>query len=177
MATPDSLADRGSVYCRECGKAIEADARFCRFCGKSQAGGPGRAAEVGMVGVGSSRPAPVGSRRGASPSFDLEGRLRRVFPRHPDQDEFMHIGSIAALLMALIGFVLGFFPAYSWLGINFLLGSIALLLFLRVRESTLGRLRESGPAGSGSPSRGVTGTRGLSAEAATAESSPPEPPR
>jgi len=95
----------------------------------------------------------------------------------------MHIGSIAAFFMALIGFVLGFFtPAIgsAWLSVNFLLGSVALLLFLILRESTLSHIRprgggpsapEAGPAG-----RYQAGRRAgpeVSTEAATAESSPP----
>jgi zinc ribbon protein len=176
LAAPEAPAGGGSVYCRECGKTIEADARFCRFCGKSQLEGPGRAAATG-VGVGSSRPpASTGRRTLAAPSFDVEGRLRQVFPRHSGQDEFMHIGTIAACLMALIGFVLGFFPSYSWLGVNFLLGSIALLLFLKLRESTLSHIRDSRP---GSLAASGPGTRrgDLPAEAATSESSPPKTAR
>ena len=95
----------------------------------------------------------------------------------------MHIGSIAAFLMALIGFVLGFFLAYSWLGTNFLLGSVALLLFLIVRESTLSHIRVRGSAPAPTPSGGRThagrrpATGSLPAEAANAESSPPPTPR
>lgn len=111
----------------------------------------------------------------------LEERLRQLFPRHHLQDEFMHIGTIAAFLMLLIGFVLGFFLAYSWLGTNFLLGSIALLLFLILRESTLSHIRVRGSAPTPTPSGGRThaGRRSsgpattLPAEAANAESSPP----
>jgi hypothetical protein len=97
----------------------------------------------------------------------------------------MHVGSIAAFFMALIGFVLGFFtPAVgsSWLSVNFLLGSVALLLFLIVRESTLSymRSRGGGPAASEAkeavryqPGRRSTVASEVSTEAATAESSPP----
>ena len=110
----------------------------------------------------------------------IEHWLRQLFPRHHLQDEFMHIGTIAAFLMALIGFVVGFFYSYSWLGTNFLLGSIALLLFLILRESTLShiRVRDGGSAPkasggiryhAGRPSGGAQGP----AEAANAESSPP----
>lgn len=60
----------------------------------------------------------------------------------------MHIGGIAAFFMLVIGFVLGFFAAYSWLASNFLLAGIGLLLFLILREATLGQLRERGPADS-----------------------------
>jgi len=97
----------------------------------------------------------------------------------------MHVGTIAAFLMALIGFVLGFFLAYSWLGTNFLLGSIALLLFLILRESTLSHIRVRGGPPAATPSGGRThagrrpdGSAGsLPAEAANAESSPPTTPR
>ena len=97
----------------------------------------------------------------------------------------MHIGTIAAFLMALIGFVLGFFLAYSWLGTNFLLGSVALLLFLILRESTLSHIRVRGGAPTPTPSGGRThaGRRSgpaatsLPAEAANAESSPPATPK
>jgi hypothetical protein len=92
----------------------------------------------------------------------------------------MHIGTIAAFLMALIGFVVGFFVSYSWLGTNFLLGSIALLLFLILRESTLSHIRVRN---GGSAPRAASGTRyhagrpsGATqgpAEAANADSSPP----
>ena len=96
----------------------------------------------------------------------------------------MHVATIAAFLMALIGFVLGFFPVYSWLGTNFLLGSIALLLFLILRESTLSHIRARGAAPTPTPSGGRThaGRRpavpppGLPPEAANAESSPPATP-
>ena len=101
----------------------------------------------------------------------------------------MHIGTIAAFLMALIGFVVGFFYAYSWLGTNFLLGSIALLLFLILRESTLShvRVRDGGSAPKTQATatryhagRRPTGSAQGPAEAANAESSPPSsgrPPR
>lgn len=96
----------------------------------------------------------------------------------------MHIGTIAAFFMALVGFVLGFFtPALggNWLSTTFLLGAIALVLFLILRESTLSHIRVRG----GSPTSNASGTgryhagrRGAGAaeapaEAANAESSPP----
>src|SRR5438477_651215 len=114
LSPSDAAPRTGTVFCRECGRSIEADAHFCRFCGKSQAdpvAGPPSAP---------SHPGPSGT--------GLEHWLRQLFPRHHLQDELMHIGTIAAFLMALIGFVLGFFLAYSWLGTNFLLGSPAILL-------------------------------------------------
>lgn len=125
----------------------------------------------------SSNPGPAGA--------GLEHWLQQLFPRHHLQDEFMHIGTIAAFLMALIGFVLGFFLAYSWLGTNFLLGSIALLLFLILRESTLSHIRVRGGAPTPTSSGGRThaGRRSatpgstLPAEAANAESSPPATPK
>lgn len=99
----------------------------------------------------------------------------------------MHIGTIAAFFMALIGFVLGFFtPALggNWLSTNFLLGSVALLLFLILRESTLShiRVRDGGSSASSASSASSTGgTRYHAgrrpatgpADAANAESSPP----
>ena len=92
----------------------------------------------------------------------------------------MHIGSIAAFLMALIGFVLGFFYGYSWLSWNFLLGSIALLLFLILRESTLShiRVRDGGSAPKTAAATRYQAGRPSGApqrpgEAANAESSPP----
>lgn len=127
--------------------------------------------------------APPASSPGASPrgvGYRVEEWLRQLFPRHHLQDEFMHIGTIAAFLMALIGFVVGFFYSYSWLGTNFLLGSIALLLFLILRESTLShiRVRDGGSAPkttggtryhAGRPSGPTQGP----AEAGNAQSSPP----
>jgi hypothetical protein len=169
LSPSDAVPKAGTVFCRECGRPIEADAHFCRFCGKSQADPV----------AGSASTAPNHDPAGAG----LEHRLRQLFPRHHLQDEFMHIGTIAAFLMALIGFVLGFFLAYSWLGTNFLLGSIALLLFLILRESTLSHIRVRGGAPTPTPTGGRThaGRRSsapatsLPAEAANAESSPPTP--
>lgn len=172
------MAKAGTVFCRSCGKSIEAGARFCRFCGKSQAD------PVAGSTAASSSTAPASHHGGSG----LEHRLRQIFPRHHLQDEFTHVGTIAAFLMALIGFVVGFFINYSWLGTNFLLGSIALLLFLILRESTLSHIRvrdggspSSSAGGSSSSSAGgtryhagrrPTGATGP-AEAANAESSPP----
>jgi hypothetical protein len=164
------VAKAGTVFCRSCGRSIEEGARFCRFCGKSQAD-----PVAGSVPAG---PSLAPARHHAGTGF--EHRLRQLFPRHHLQDEFTHIGTISAFLMALIGFVLGFFFNYSWLGANFLLGSIALLLFLILRESTLShiRVREGGSAASTESGtryragRSPAGTTGP-AEAANAESSPP----
>ena len=97
----------------------------------------------------------------------------------------MHIGSIAAFLMALIGFVLGFFYNYGWLGTNFLLGSIALLLFLILRESTLSHIRvrvgETAETGTGRSRYQIGRQAGagadVPAEAATTQSSPPAAPK
>ena len=168
-ATPKA----GTAFCRECGRPIEADAHFCRFCGKSQADP--------VAGSASSSSAPHARPAGAG----LEQWLQQLFPRHHLQDEFMHIGTIAAFLMALIGFVLGFFLAYSWLGTNFLLASIALLLFLILRESTLSHIRVRGGAATPTPAGGRThagrrppaATASVPAEAANAESSPPATPK
>ena len=171
LSPPEAASKAGTVFCRECGRPIEADAHFCRFCGKSQADPVAGSASA------ATHPAPTGA--------GLEHWLRQLFPRHHLQDEFTHIGTIAAFLMALIGFVLGFFLAYSWLGTNFLLASVALLLFLILRESTLSHIRVRGSAPTLTPSGGRThaGRRSTSpaaslpAEAANAESSPPATPK
>ncbi len=86
----------------------------------------------------------------------------------------MQIGSIAAFFMLVIGFVLGFFFAYSWLAMNFLLAGIGLLLFLILRESTLAQLRERGPASPGRRPEPPANSD-LPAEAATMQSSPARP--
>lgn len=171
----------GIVFCRECGKQIEEGARFCRYCGKAQADPGGSQPPAAAAGLPGDSVAPM-TRPGPEPG--LEGWLRQLFPRHHLQDEFMHVGSIAAFFMAVIGFVLGFFPAVTWLGTNFLLGSVALLLFLILRESTLShiRVRSGGaqPAGS-SATRYYAGRQSAApsvpAEVANAESSPPTTPR
>ena len=157
------MAKAGTVFCRSCGKSIEAGARFCRFCGKSQADPAAGSASTASSSTPASHPTGSG----------LEQWLRQIFPRHHLQDEFTHVGTIAAFLMALIGFVVGFFINYSWLGTNFLLGSIALLLFLILRESTLSHIRVRN---GGSPATSESGTRyhaGRRPAGATAESSPP----
>ena len=172
LSPPDAAPKAGTVFCRECGRPIEADAHFCRFCGRSQAD-----PVAGSTAATSTPSAPAGG--------GLEHRLRQLFPRHHLQDEFMHIGTIAAFLMLVIGFVLGFFLAYSWLGTNFLLGSIALLLFLILRESTLSHIRVRGGGATATPSEGRTHSARRSAapaanvpaEAANAESSPPATPK
>jgi len=169
LSSSEPAAKAGTVFCRSCGKSIEEGARFCRFCGKSQAD------PVAGSAAGSS--AASASHRSGS---GLEHRLRQIFPRHHLQDEFTHVGTITAFLMALIGFVVGFFINYSWLGTNFLLGSIALLLFLILRESTLSHIRVR-DGGSPSPTESATryhagrrpGAATGPAEAANADSSPP----
>ncbi|HEX3629679.1 MAG TPA: zinc ribbon domain-containing protein [Candidatus Dormibacteraeota bacterium] len=165
-------------FCRECGKPIEADARFCRFCGKPQAEQSASATPT------TSRSQPVRAGRPAAGATDgLERRLRQLFPRHHLQDEFVHVGTIAAFFMAVIGFVLGFFaPALggNWLSTDFLLGSIALTLFLILRESTLSHIRARGGAEPGhtpaggryQAARPASPTADLPAEAATTQSSP-----
>jgi len=83
----------------------------------------------------------------------------------------MHVGSIAAFFMALIGFVLGFFtPAVGtpWLSVNFLLGSVALLLFLILRESTLSYIRSRGGGQSASEAANAESSRPGSARPPTA---------
>jgi hypothetical protein len=169
LSNSDLAGKGGTVFCRACGRSIEADARFCRFCGKSQLDPTTGSAPAGSSAAPSSHTAS---------GTGLEHRLRSLFPRHHLQDEFMHVATIAAFLMALIGFVVGFFYAYSWLGTNFLLGSIALLLFLILRESTLSHIRVRGggsTATSGDTTRYHAARRPAEgpAEAANAESSPP----
>ena len=171
LSSSGPVAKAGTVFCRSCGKSIEEGARFCRFCGKSQA----EPAAGSSSAASSAAPA---SHHGGS---GVEQWLSQLFPRHHLQDEFTHIGTIAAFLMLLIGFVLGFFFNYSWLGNNFVLGSIGLLLFLILRESTLShiRVRDGGtpasPASSGGGTRYHAGRRPATgpAEAANADSSPP----
>jgi hypothetical protein len=96
----------------------------------------------------------------------------------------MHLGTITAFFLALIGFVLGFItpPLFgeNFLSTDFLLTAIALLLFLILRESTLSHIRTRGGADAGStPNSGRyhaarrSPTSELPAEAATTQSSPP----
>lgn len=90
----------------------------------------------------------------------------------------MHVGSIAVFLMALIGFVLGFFYAFNFLAVNFLLASVALSLFLMLRESTLNVMRGRGgeagpPPATRYPVSRASGAPDLPPEAATTQSSPP----
>lgn len=93
----------------------------------------------------------------------------------------MHIATIAAFFVAVIGFLLGLFVAVL-LGMLWVLFAIALILFLILRESTLSHVRGSGSGGAGSSPgagryhaarRDPTGPPSAAAEAATAESSPP----
>ena len=127
---------------------------------------------------------PSGTARSTRSADGLEHWLRQLFPRDSEQDEFLHIGSIVAFFLGAIGFVLGFFPAYSWLATNFLLTGIALLVFLMLREATLGQIRARGgvdrvisTAGRSASVRQPSGA-GLPPEAATTQSSPvpPAPP-
>jgi hypothetical protein len=114
----------------------------------------------------------------------MEQWLRQLFPRHHLQDAFTHLGTITAFFLALIGFVLGFItPALfgeNFLSIDFLLASIALLLFLILRESTLSHIRtRGGTDAAATPNTGRyqagrrSPTADLPTEAATTQSSPP----
>ena len=125
-----------TVLCRSCGKQIEADARFCRYCGTAQAE-PTSGATAAATGPTAS-PAATGTRpaRGGG----LEERLRRLFPRHHLQDEFMHLATIVAFVIAVIGFIFGMTALWAF-GVTWLLFAIALLLFLMIRESTLSHVR------------------------------------
>ena len=129
------------MFCRACGKQIEADARFCRFCGKSQAEGPAAAS------------GGPGAKVGTSSGSRLAGRLRQVFPRHHLQDEITHFLTMAAIVLGVVGFVLALFPplgaglyALAWL-----LFAILLLLFVMHRDATLAhtRMDQTGDASTG----------------------------
>ena len=123
------------VFCRSCGKQIETDARFCRYCGTRQA-------ETASGGTAaSSAPAVTGSPGGSrSRGGGVEQRLRHLFPRHHLQDEFMHLATIVAFVIAVIGFIFGMTSLWAF-GVTWLLFAIALLLFLMIRESTLSHAR------------------------------------
>ncbi len=93
------------MFCRACGKQIEADARFCRFCGKSQAEGPA----AGSAGPGAKAATGSGSKTQLDDmlgGMGLERWLRRVFPRHHLQDEITHFVTIAAIVIGVVGFLL-----------------------------------------------------------------------
>jgi hypothetical protein len=165
------------MSCRSCGKQIEAGSAFCRYCGARQevagAGQPPATSSVSVVDPGQAN----------APGSTLERRLRHLFPRHHGQDEFMHLATIVAFVIAVVGFIFGFL-AYALpvggLATTWLLFAIALLLFLMVRESTLShvRSRSSGQAVSTryqAPRSPAAAARSRTAEGATAESSPPAP--
>lgn len=123
------------VFCRACGRQIEEDSRFCRFCGKAQAGGPG-AASAGPAG----QAAPPGTR--------FTRRLRQVFPRHHLQDEITHYLTIAAMVIGVVGFLIALFPPLGGgiYGLAWLLFAVVLLLFVMHRDATLGRTLGNWPA-------------------------------
>lgn len=125
------------MFCRECGKEIEEGARFCRFCGKPQQAASGSVERVKQtVDKAPARPRP-----------DVMHRLRQLFPRHHWQDDFSHIATIAAVIIAVVGFLIGLFPGLGGqiYGITWLLFSIFLVLFLMLRESTLSHARGTRP--------------------------------
>jgi len=95
----------------------------------------------------------------------------------------MHIATIVAFFVAVIGFLLGLFVAVL-LGMLWLLFAIALILFLVLRESTLSHVRGGRGLAAGAGSSPAQGryhaarrdpgpTSAAATEAATAESSPP----
>ena len=155
------------VFCRSCGKQIETDARFCRYCGTRQA-------ETGSGGTAaSSAPAATGSSgRSRARGGGVEQRLRHLFPRHHLQDEFMHLATIVAFVIAVIGFIFGMTSLWAF-GVTWLLFAIALLLFLMIRESTLSHARVHPDAERESRARPARQQAAPAAEGATAESSPP----
>lgn len=134
------------MFCRACGKQIEADARFCRFCGKSQAEGPGAAS----AGPGAKAATGSGSKTRLDDTLGgmgLERWLRRVFPRHHLQDEITHFLTIAGIVIGVVGFLLALFPplgaglyALAWL-----LFAILLMLFVMHRDATLAHTRTDQP--------------------------------
>ena len=140
------------MFCRACGKQIEADARFCRFCGKSQAEGPAAAlaGPAAKAATGSGSKTRLEDMRGG---MGLERWLRRVFPRHHLQDEITHFLTIAAIVIGVVGFLLALFPplgaglyALAWL-----LFAILLMLFVMHRDATLAHTRtdQASDAGTG----------------------------
>jgi len=138
-------AKESLMQCTACGKPIEQDARFCRHCGARQV------------------PAP--RRKGR-----WQESLRLVFPRHSLQDDVMHAGQIFAGVLAVLGLAIGIFflPA---VGMILLLFSIAVLLHLLLRESTLQEIRTRGLQRQGSPARYHAARQ----DAAAPEARPPPP--
>ncbi len=118
----------------------------------------------------------------------IEHRLRKLFPRHHLQDDFSHIATIAAVVIAVVGFLVGLFPGLGGqvYGLTWLLFAIFVVLFLMLRESTLSHTRESRPTDRASDGRNGGSTRYHATrtqspsetskpEAARAESSNPGP--
>lgn len=165
------------MYCRSCGKQIEADSAFCRYCGTGQ--DPANAGQPATTGTGVMDPVTPNPGAGGPPAprGSLESRLRHLFPRHHLQDEFMHLATIVAFVIAVVGFLFGFLSyalPVGGLAVTWLLFAIALLLFLMLRESTLSHVRSRVPGGATRYHAARTSqARGV--ESATAESSPPEP--
>ena len=124
---------------------------------------------------------PGGGVAGARPmGGTLESRLRHLFPRHHLQDEFMHLATIVAFVIAIVGFIFGFLSyalPVGGLAVTWLLFAIALLLFLMLRESTLSHVRSRGAASGATVTRyhAERAGRVRSGEGAIAESSPPSP--
>lgn len=93
----------------------------------------------------------------------------------------MHLATIVAFVIAVVGFIFGFLSyaiPVGGLAVTWLLFAIALLLFLMVRESTLSHVRGRADGSAPAATRyhaARSSARPRPVEAATAESSPPEP--
>lgn len=93
----------------------------------------------------------------------------------------MHLGTIVALVVAVIGFIFGMTSLWAF-GVTWLLFAIALLLFLMIRESTLSHVRVHGEADDAKGQR--PGARGGSSASTPSgggaapprRASPPPPP-
>lgn len=83
----------------------------------------------------------------------------------------MHLATIVAFVIAVIGFIFGMTSLWAF-GVTWLLFAIALLLFLMIRESTLSHIRVHPDADRGARTRPARQQAPAAAEGVTAESSP-----